>query len=132
MPGVKVPLETITEPQVALVWAKVPPKDSSPWYQSTDADGVKPQLACRAAIGEAEMYDADVRTAAMRENFAIVEGNVELEEGLESLALIDAVAIEWIDVDTEGDSGRLTYLIAFTTNLIIAMHCLPRIHGYML
>lgn len=39
---------------------------------------MKPQLACRAAIGEAAMYDADARTAAIKENFAIAERDLEI------------------------------------------------------
>ena len=85
---VKVPLETFTEPQVESVWAKVPPKDSCPWYQSTDAVGLKAQPVWRTAIGEAEMSDADPRIAVRKVSFAIVVGNVEFDNILSGAACL--------------------------------------------
>lgn len=41
------------------------------------------------------------------------------------------MAVGLVDVDKEGDDGQLTYLIVLTTDLVIAMHRLPRLHGYM-
>lgn len=124
MLGVKVPLETFTEPQVESVWAKVPPKDSCPWYQSTDAVGLKAQPVCRTVIGEAKMNDAEARIAVRKVNCAIVVENIEFDDIWSCPSDLLKYERSLMAIEFKDYSRNSIYLILSRANLNVTMHCL--------